>query len=144
MVPRSMASSMGKRVSPGTYIAQLDLNIGTCLGSTYPTVFLSLFPAITILTDTNDDVEAIVPSIQALAMALGPIADEGQRVIFEVVLELCQGPVRTLVYNLFGACEIESLDSTNGLHVCISDSILKKCHIYDHVLEQSEGLQPQH
>ena len=52
MVPWSMASSMGKSVSPSTYIAQLDLNIGTCLRSTYPTVFLSLFPAITILADS--------------------------------------------------------------------------------------------
>ena len=79
MVPRSMASSMGKRVAPGIYIAQLDLKIGTCLRNTHPTVFLSLFPAITILADTNNDLEAIVPSTQAL----GPIADEGKHVILK-------------------------------------------------------------
>ena len=98
---------------------------------------MSLFPAITILADTNNDLEAIVHSTQAL----GPIADEGKQVIFEVVLELRQGPVCTLVYNLFGACEIESLDFTNGQ---LSDSILKKCHISDHILEQSEGFQSQY
>ena len=87
-------------------------------GSTYPTVFLSLFPALTILADTNNDVESIIPGIQALAVTLGSIADEGQCIIFKVVLELRQRPVGTLVDNLLGTCKIEGLDSTNGLQVC--------------------------
>ena len=44
---------------------------------TYPAIFLGLPPTLTILADTNNDVKTIIPGIQSLAVALGPIADEG-------------------------------------------------------------------
>jgi hypothetical protein len=44
---------------------------------TYPAIFLGLPPALTILADTNNDIETIIAGIQSLAMALGSIANEG-------------------------------------------------------------------
>ena len=92
-----------------------DSNIRSGLVTTNPSVFLSLFPALAVLADTNNDFKTIVASIQPLAMALGPIADEGQGIIFEIVLELGQRPVGAFIYNLLGTCEIKGLDSANGL-----------------------------
>lgn len=48
-------------------------------------------------------------------MALGAIANEGKSVVFEVVLDLGQRPVRALVDGLLGASKIKSLDSPGGL-----------------------------
>jgi hypothetical protein len=52
----------------------------------YPAVLAGLLPALAVLTHANDDVEAVVARIQALPVALGAIADEGERVVLEVVL----------------------------------------------------------
>ena len=48
-------------------------------------------------------------------MALGAIADEGERVVLEVVLQLGERPVAALVDDFFAACKVERLDATNGL-----------------------------
>jgi hypothetical protein len=81
----------------------------------YPAVLEGLLPALAVLTHADDDVEAIVTRIQALSVALGAIADEGESVVLEVVVELGEGPVAALVDDLFGARKVERLDATNGL-----------------------------
>lgn len=88
-------------------------NVVRCL-DTHPSVLHSLLPTLTVLANTNDDVKTVVTGIQALTVALRPIPDESKGIIFEVVLELGQWPVASLVDNLLGSSEIESLNSTSG------------------------------
>jgi hypothetical protein len=45
-------------------------------------------------------------------VALGAVADEGEGVVLEVLLELGDGPVAALVDDLLGAGEVEGLDTT--------------------------------
>lgn len=83
--------------------------------ATYPSVFLGLLPALAALPDTDDDIEAVVAGVQALSVALGAVANKGQRVVLEVVLELRERPVRALVDLLLGAGKVKSLDSAGRL-----------------------------
>jgi hypothetical protein len=76
-------------------------------------------PALAVLTDTNDDIETVVTSIQALTVALRTVADESEGIILEVVLELRERPVTSLVNNLLGASKVEGLYAPNsGLYAC--------------------------
>lgn len=96
IVPRLMASSIGKRVSPGTWNTKrrneirpsLESQTKEKMGSAYPTVLDGLVPALAVLTDADNNVEAVVASVKALAVALRAVADERESVIFEIVLEL--------------------------------------------------------
>ena len=74
--------------------------------STHPTVLESLLPALAVLANTDDDVEAVVAGVEALAVALGAVADEGESVVLEVVLELGEGPVAALVDDLLRASKV--------------------------------------
>ncbi len=65
MVPLLMASSIGKRVSPGTH-----------------SILNSLPPALAALANTDNDVEAVVTGVQTLSVALRALADEGEGVRF--------------------------------------------------------------
>ena len=47
-------------------------------------------------------------------MALRAIADEGEGVVFEVVVKLGKRPVAALVDDLVRARKVESLDATRG------------------------------
>lgn len=48
-------------------------------------------------------------------MALRAVADEGERVIFEVVLQPGKRPVAALVDNLWAASKVERLYAADGL-----------------------------
>ena len=123
-----MASSIGNSVSPGTLTKKREreasLDFFFCKGRresgectrTYPAVLLRLLPTLAVFAHPNDDVEAIVARIQALSVALRAIADEGKRVIFEVVLQLSEGPVAALIHDLLAARKVERLDAANGLY----------------------------
>ena len=52
-----------------------------------PAILNGLFPRGTILSNPNYDVQAVVAEIQTLAVALGTVTDEGEGVIFEVILQ---------------------------------------------------------
>ena len=100
MVPLAMASSMGKRVLPGTCAHDKGsasahaLRDGVEEGEgTHPAVLLRLLPRLAALTDADDDVDAVVASVEALPVTLRAVADEGERVVLEVLLELGEGPV---------------------------------------------------
>ena len=81
---------------------------------TYPAVLNGLFPGLTALTDTDDDVQAIVTGVETLSVSLRAVADKSEGIVLEVVLELGKGPVASLIDNLLGASEVQSLDTTNG------------------------------
>ena len=54
----------------------------------HPAVLDGLLPRCTILANTDDDVQAVVAEVEALAVALGAVADEGEGVVLEVVLQV--------------------------------------------------------
>jgi len=51
-----------------------------------PAVLNGVLPGLSILADTNDDVEAVVTEVETLAVTLRAVADEGKGVVLEVVL----------------------------------------------------------
>ena len=42
-----------------------------------PAILLGVLPRLSVLPDADDDVEAVVPEVEALAVALGAVADQG-------------------------------------------------------------------
>jgi len=98
IVPRLIASSIGNNVSPGTFCkkkkkespfvskrATVPRWVEKWKGDdacTYPAILLRLLLTLAVLAQPDDDVEAIVASIQALSVALRAIADEGKRIVF--------------------------------------------------------------
>lgn len=54
----------------------------------YPTILLSLFPACAVLPHTDNDIETVVAEVQALAVTLRAVTDEGEGIVLEVVLHL--------------------------------------------------------
>lgn len=55
-----------------------------CAGD--PAILLRLFPGCSVLSHTDDDVQAVVAEIETLSMALGAVADQGEGVVLEVFL----------------------------------------------------------
>ena len=62
-----------------------------------PSILLSLFPGLSALADTDDDVKALIASIKTMAVALGSVTDHGKSIILEVLQELLSWPVGSLV-----------------------------------------------
>ena len=93
---------------------------------TYPAVLLRLRPALTVLADTNDDVQAVVAGIQTLAVALRAVADESKSVILEVVVKLGEGPIRALVNDLLSTSEVKGRDTTR-LYTVMSVNLYDGC-----------------
>ena len=81
----------------------------------YPAVLHCLLPALAVFAHADDDVEAVVARVEALAVALRAVADEGERVIFEVVMQPGKRPIAALVDNLWGASKVERLHTADGL-----------------------------
>jgi hypothetical protein len=57
------------------------------VGSWDPAVLDSFFPGSTILSDANNDIEAVVAKVEALTVALRPVPNKGKSVIFEIILK---------------------------------------------------------
>ena len=51
-----------------------------------PAVLDGILPRLTVLAHADDDVEAVVTEVEALAVALRAVADEGEGVVLEVLL----------------------------------------------------------
>jgi hypothetical protein len=51
-----------------------------------PAVLLRILPRLTVLSYTNDDVQAVVAEVQALTVALGTVADQSECVVLKVFL----------------------------------------------------------
>ena len=54
-----------------------------------PAVLDGLLPGSAIFPDTDNDVQAVVTEVEALAVTLGAVADEGHGVVLEVLLRGC-------------------------------------------------------
>lgn len=63
------------------------------VGITRPAVLDSLRPALAVFAHADDDIEAIVARVQTLSVSLRAVADERERVVLEVLLQLRQRPV---------------------------------------------------
>lgn len=53
-----------------------------------PAILDGVLPGLAVLSHADDDVQAVVTEVEALAVALGAIADQGEGVVLEVVLGL--------------------------------------------------------
>ena len=51
-----------------------------------PAILDGVLPGLSILADTNDDIETVVTEVEALAVTLRTVADEGEGIVLEVVL----------------------------------------------------------
>lgn len=51
-----------------------------------PAILLSILPRLAVLSDTDDDVQAVVAKVETLTVALRTVANEGKSVVLEVVL----------------------------------------------------------
>jgi hypothetical protein len=58
-----------------------------------PAILDGLLPAGTIFPDTDNDVQAVVAKVEALAVTLGSVADHGHSVVLEVFLQACQSRI---------------------------------------------------
>jgi hypothetical protein len=58
------------------------------VGAWNPSILDSFLPRLTIFPHTDDNVEAVVAEVKTLAVALRSVADEGKRVVLEVVLHI--------------------------------------------------------
>ena len=58
-----------------------------------PAILLGILPRLAVLPDADDDVEAVVTEVEALAVALRAVADQRERVVLEVVEDLVAWPV---------------------------------------------------
>jgi hypothetical protein len=82
IVPLEIASSIGKRFLPATCVSN-DVNVPVSLAlqnatnafslrdrrKTHPSIFLSHFPAVTTFSDTDDDIETVITSIETLSVS---------------------------------------------------------------------------
>lgn len=78
---------------------------------TYPTIFQCLTPALTVFADTNNYVESVVTSVEALTMTLRAIPDEGESIVLKVLLKFRKRPVGTFVDGFLRPRKIQRLDT---------------------------------
>ena len=52
-----------------------------------PSVLFCLLPASTVLSHTNNDVQAVVTEVETLAVTLRTVTDQGESVVLEVFLQ---------------------------------------------------------
>lgn len=74
-----------------------------------PAILHGLSPTLTVLADTDNDVEAIIACIETLPVSLGAVADESKGVVLEVLLELGERPVGALEDFLLDTGKTQSL-----------------------------------
>ena len=115
IVPLPIASSIEKRVSPGTCIQNEMKDFRNFKRQSHPAIYLGLSPALSILTNADDNIQTVVTGVQALTMALWAITNQSEGIIFEVVLEFSQGPICTLIHDFLCASKVKSFDATNTL-----------------------------
>ena len=53
-----------------------------------PAILLGILPRLAVLPHADDDVQAVVPEVETLAVALGAVADQGEGIVLEVVLRI--------------------------------------------------------
>lgn len=93
--PSFRLGSIGEKVHDDGTTRDGLVNVEQVLASN-PAILLSILPGLSVLSDTNDDVEAVVTEVKTLAVALRAVANEGQGVVLEVLKKLLLGPIGTL------------------------------------------------
>ena len=73
----------------------------------------------TVLTDTDDDLQTVVAEVEGLGVTLGSVTDDGEGVVLEDFVELLLGEVGTFPDGLLSAGEVEGFDTAllDGLFV---------------------------
>jgi hypothetical protein len=79
---------VGEQVHDDGGLANGLVNIEQVLAGD-PAVGLGLLPRGAVLSYTDDDVQAIVAEVETLAVTLRTVADEGEGVVLEVLLQNC-------------------------------------------------------
>lgn len=51
-----------------------------------PAILFCFFPRGTILSNADDDIQAVVTEVESLAVTLGAIADKGESIVLEIFL----------------------------------------------------------
>lgn len=52
----------------------------------HPAILDGVLPGLALLSDSDDDVQAVVTQVKTLAVTLGTVADQGEGVVLEVFL----------------------------------------------------------
>jgi len=86
---------VGEQVHDDSSLVDSLVNVEEVLARD-PTVLLGLLPRSTTLSDTDDDVQAVVAKVETLTVTLGAISDESEGVVLEVLEELLSWPVGSL------------------------------------------------
>ena len=85
MGPRKTLSGIAQQVHDDCALLDRLINIKE-VRSRYPSILLCIFPALAVLPHANDNIKTVVAKVQALAVALRAVANEGKSVVLEVVL----------------------------------------------------------
>ena len=54
---------------------------------THPSIIHSLLPTLSTFSNTDNDFQSIVTSVQGLTVSLGTVTDHGEGVVFEVAVD---------------------------------------------------------
>ena len=103
--PSLRLGSVGEKVHDNGTAANGLVDIEQVLAGN-PAILLSVLPGLSVLSDTNNDVEAVVTEVKTLAVTLRTVTNEGQSVVLEVLKELLLGPVGTLCGVRVSMCSI--------------------------------------
>jgi len=87
--------SVGKQVHDDGSLVDSLVNVEEVLAGN-PAILLGLLPAGTALSNTDNDVQAVVAKVETLTVTLGAISDQSEGVVLEVLEELLSWPVGSL------------------------------------------------
>lgn len=90
MGPGLGLGGIGKEVHDDGTAGDSLVNVEEVLAGN-PAILNGVLPGLAVLADTNDNVEAVVTEVEALAMTLGAVADESEGIVLEVVLQKNKG-----------------------------------------------------
>lgn len=82
-----------------------------------PSIFDGGLPGGTVLSDTDDDVQAVISQVQTLAVTLGTVTNQGHCVVLEVLQQLFSWPVGSFVNQLFNTAEVNLLQASDSTDV---------------------------
>lgn len=85
MWPRLALCGIGEKVHDDGALADCLVHLEKILAWD-PAILYGLLPALTILSDTNNDIETVVTEVKTLTVTLRTVSDQGEGVILEVFL----------------------------------------------------------
>lgn len=79
---RGVAEQVHHDGAPGDSLVDVEQ-----VGAGYPAILLRLLPRSTVLPHADDDIETVVPEVEALTVTLRAVTDQSERVVLEVFLD---------------------------------------------------------